>query len=142
MAEDMLKKAFLEFFVSRKKSPKVGLFWYYRRRVIGDLYDLDQAELNGSLLGPPSDHYTYWPTIQKALPVLADVEYEFGLKKIEKEISMTFRDREKQRYQSVPRKIFDNDPMGGLFLGKSREFCLLNPDRNLEKGIRQDTAKP
>jgi len=51
---------------------------------------------------------------------------------------MTFRDREKQRYQSVPRDIFDNDPMGGLFAGKSRDFCLLNPDRNLEKTIRQD----
>lgn len=51
---------------------------------------------------------------------------------------MTFRDREKQRYQSVLKKIFDNDPMGGFFAGKSRDFCLLNPDRNLEKSIRQD----
>ena len=50
---------------------------------------------------------------------------------------MTFRDREKKRYQSVSREIFDKDPMGGLFAGKIRDFCLLNPDRNLEKSIEQ-----
>ncbi len=54
---------------------------------------------------------------------------------------MTFRDREKKRYQSVSREIFDKDPMGGLFAGKIRDFCLLNPDRNLEKSIRQNALQ-
>ena len=70
-------RSLADSFAKSKKKPMVGLFWYHRRRVVGDFYDLDKADLYGDVLGPHANHYRFWRKIQKMFPDLMDVDYEY-----------------------------------------------------------------
>ena len=72
-----LREALVKRFASKRRKPRVGLFWYYKASVLGDLYDLSEAELYGAVLGPKSDHYRFWSNIQRSVPALTDTEYEY-----------------------------------------------------------------
>jgi len=64
-------------FADLAKQPRVGIFWYYNKKVLGDFFELAGAEVYGNLLGPHSNHYDLWPLIQKSVPELQCEEYEF-----------------------------------------------------------------
>lgn len=74
---ERLRASLVSCFKGRKKAPQVGIFWFHRKKVIGDFFDLSVADLYGHVLGPCSDHYVFWPTIQRQFPELRLVEYEF-----------------------------------------------------------------
>ncbi len=52
----------------RKKPPSVGIFWYHNNKVLGDFFELTDADLYETFLGPHSCHYGYWKNIQKQNP--------------------------------------------------------------------------
>ncbi|MBF0503390.1 MAG: hypothetical protein HQM09_24940 [Candidatus Riflebacteria bacterium] len=74
---EQIRSGLASSFQGDKNKPKVGIFWYYRKKVIGDFCDIASAEICGHVLGPPSDHYSFWPEIQANVPDLVDVEYEY-----------------------------------------------------------------
>ena len=54
----------------------------------------------------------------------------------------TFRDREKERYKKLKRKLFSNEAQdNGNYRGRSRFFCLADEYsyENLYQGIRDST---
>ncbi len=57
-------------------TPKVGIFWIYRNKIIGKTYSLSEAEKYGNFLSPILGHYEYWEEIQKLEPKLYYEEYE------------------------------------------------------------------
>jgi len=64
-------------FAALKKPPKVCIFWYYNKKVLGDFFDFTAAETYGNFVGPRSSHYDFWAKIQAANPELACEEYEY-----------------------------------------------------------------
>ncbi|OQB48032.1 MAG: hypothetical protein BWY02_01926 [bacterium ADurb.Bin157] len=64
-------------FVALKKQPRVGIFWYHNKKVLGDFFDFASAEVYGNVVGPRSNHYDFWEKIQAATPELACEEYEY-----------------------------------------------------------------
>jgi len=64
-------------FADLTKQPRVGIFWYYKKKVLGDFFELAGAEIYGQVLGPHSNHYDFWEKIQAANPELACEEYEY-----------------------------------------------------------------
>ena len=55
---------------------KVGIFWYYKNKVIGKTYSFSDAERYGDFISPVLGHYDYWEEIQKQLSELYYEEYE------------------------------------------------------------------
>ncbi len=64
-------------FAALKKPPKVCIFWYYNKKVLGDFFDFTAAETCGNFVGPRSGHYDFWAKIQAATPDFACEEYEY-----------------------------------------------------------------
>jgi hypothetical protein len=64
-------------FASLRKQPRVGIFWYHKRKVLGDFSDFATAEIYGNIVGPRTSHYDYWPKIQARNSELAHEEYEY-----------------------------------------------------------------
>ncbi len=64
-------------FSALKKTPKVCIFWYHNKKVLGDFFDFATAEIYGNVVGPRSNHYDFWEKIQAANPELRCEEYEF-----------------------------------------------------------------
>ncbi len=64
-------------FADLTKQPRVGIFWYYNKKVLGDFFELAVAELYGQVLGPHSNHYDFWKEIQRSAPELVCEEYEY-----------------------------------------------------------------
>ncbi len=60
-----------------KKRPKVGIFWYHNKKVLGDFFELAGAEVYGNVVGPHSNHYDFWAKIQAENLDLSSEEYEF-----------------------------------------------------------------
>lgn len=60
-----------------KKQPRVGIFWYHNKKVLGDFFELADADVYGDMLGPHSNHYDHWSEIQRTNADLADEEYEY-----------------------------------------------------------------
>ena len=56
---------------------KIGIFWYYKNKVIGKTYNLSEAEKYGDFLSPVLGHYDYWKEIQKEVSELYYEEYEY-----------------------------------------------------------------
>ena len=56
--------------------PHVGIFWFFRDRLILDATSLSKAEPYGSALGHPTGHIDYWARLQQTGAVPAEVEYE------------------------------------------------------------------
>lgn len=58
------------------KSPKVGIFWLVKGRLIFDSTPLDEAELYGDCKNHPRGHIDRWGQMQRAGLVSPDIEYE------------------------------------------------------------------
>ena len=56
---------------------KVGIFWYFKNKVLGDAYELANADEYGEILGPKLGHYEFWPEIQNKELDLQFEEYEY-----------------------------------------------------------------
>ena len=56
--------------------PSVGIFWFYKNKIIGKTYSLSEAEKYGEFLVSKLGHYEYWENIQKSIPELRYEEYE------------------------------------------------------------------
>lgn len=56
---------------------KIGIFWYYKNKVIGKTYNLSESEKYGDFLSPILGHYDYWEQIQKEFSELYYEEYEY-----------------------------------------------------------------
>lgn len=56
--------------------PNVGIFWFFRDRIIVDSTPLSNAEPFGNALGHPTGHIDYWTRLQQTGAVPAEVEYE------------------------------------------------------------------
>ena len=54
---------------------KVGIFWYYRNRVIGTANALSEAFDGGDFIDSPVTHNRYWEVIQRQVPRLRFSEY-------------------------------------------------------------------
>ncbi len=56
---------------------KIGIFWFYKNQVLGVAHDVDLGQVDSlGLVDSPFTHVDYWPTIQKRIPELAEIEYE------------------------------------------------------------------
>ncbi|MDD3377162.1 MAG: hypothetical protein PHF08_06890 [Candidatus Riflebacteria bacterium] len=64
-------------YADSRKRPRVGIFWYHNKKVLGDFFELTAADIYGNILGPHSNHYDYWHEIQRACSDFADEEYEY-----------------------------------------------------------------
>lgn len=56
--------------------PQVGIFLYYKNKIIGKTYSFSEAERYGNFISPVLGHYDYWEEIQKQLSELYYEEYE------------------------------------------------------------------
>ena len=54
---------------------KVGIFWYYRSRIIGASHALGEAFDGGDFIDSPLTHNHYWAAIQRQRPELRFSEY-------------------------------------------------------------------
>jgi hypothetical protein len=62
---------------TRSGEPRVGIFWYFERRLLMDCTPLSQAEPYGDcFLTHPRGHLRYWTLLQRRGVVPRDVEYE------------------------------------------------------------------
>ncbi|MBU1105272.1 MAG: hypothetical protein KKB51_01290 [Candidatus Riflebacteria bacterium] len=74
--KDLFQEALKKYAVL-KKTPLVGIFWYHNKKVLGDFFELADADVYGDMLGPHSNHYDQWSEIQRTNADLADEEYEY-----------------------------------------------------------------
>jgi hypothetical protein len=56
--------------------PQVGIFWFFRDRIIVDSTPLSKAEPYGNALGHTISHIDFWTLQQRKGAVPAEVEYE------------------------------------------------------------------
>ena len=56
--------------------PCVGIFWFFRDRIIIDSTPLSLAESYGDALGHTTSHIDYWTRLQRTGAVPPEVEYE------------------------------------------------------------------
>ena len=56
--------------------PRVGIIWFYRRRLIAVTTLLSEAEPYGKALTHPTGHIEFWSSLQQRGTVPVDVEYE------------------------------------------------------------------
>jgi len=75
--KDLFQEALKKYAVL-KKTPLVGIFWYHNKKVLGDFFELADADVYGDMLGPHSNHYDHWSEIQRTNADLADEEYEYN----------------------------------------------------------------
>jgi hypothetical protein len=54
----------------------VGIFWIYKKEVLADSVPWPEGESYGDHVNGLSDHYTYWPTLQRQQSELRRYEYE------------------------------------------------------------------
>ena len=54
----------------------VGIFWIYKKQVLADTVPWAEGESYGDHMNGLSDHYTFWPTLQRQRPELRRYEYE------------------------------------------------------------------
>jgi hypothetical protein len=60
----------------RQRTPRVGIFWLYKRKLLIDSTPLNQAESYGHHLTHPCNHLEVWTRFQHGGIVPADMEYE------------------------------------------------------------------
>jgi len=60
--------------------PKVGIFWVYKNRLLGEACELDDGEVSSlGIIDSPISHYDWWehnPAANKHFPELAHTEYQ------------------------------------------------------------------
>src|SRR5690242_1185265 len=59
-----------------KDAPRVGIFWFYKGKLIIDSTPLSAAEQYGEFLGHPASHIDHWANLQRTGVVPPEVEYE------------------------------------------------------------------
>lgn len=98
-------------------------FWFYKNQVLGIVHGVDFGQVDSlGLVDSPFTHVDYWPTIQKRIPELAEIEYEHisrGRIVYDKnrDSFLVYLD-EKLHFQEQARKICD-------FLTKNKKMNIL-----------------
>ena len=64
--------------MSRRKQPepRVGIFWWFRNRIIADCTAVSIAERYGDCLTHATSHIDFWSELQRSRVVPAEVDYE------------------------------------------------------------------
>lgn len=56
---------------------KIGIFWYFKNRVIGIAHHFNQSDQDSiSLIDSTYTHVEYWETLKHSFPNLQEFEYE------------------------------------------------------------------
>lgn len=56
---------------------KVGIFWYFKNKIIGIAQNFNQSDQDSlGLIDSSFTHVEYWETLRDAIPELRNIEYE------------------------------------------------------------------